>query len=246
MTTPDSSSERPPPPAGIVARLARAGGTLLGAVQGLGVALFRSVRSIWRWGEAAGAERRRVQRRAQDTLPSLYERYPNARQATRRTRGLAVVPLEEIVGTERHPSQNTADFLPLPQLRGRNWAARWQRINGAMDRLAVLPPVSLLKIGNEYYVSDGHNRVAAALRAGAVGIDAEVTELILPGTEAEPAPENVGSTLASSGLLRDAGSGRLSRTAAPVDVSDQLDRSEILHASGPDAHPPAEHAEPKE
>ena len=216
---------------------------MLGTAQGLLLTLVRGVASLWRWREAAEARRRHAQQRAQDVLPSLYQRYPNARQATRRTRGLVVVPLDEIVGTERNPSQNTADFLPLPQLRGMNWRARWQRITGAMDRLTVLPPVSLLKVGNEYYISDGHNRVAAALREGAVGIDADVTELILPGTDAGPAPESVGSTLSSSALLRDAGSGRLSRTAAARDDADSLGRAELLHATGPDAHSHGERAQ---
>ena len=54
-------------------------------------------------------------------LPSLYDRHPAATTALRRPRGLQVVPMDQIVGTTRHPSQNTADFLPLPGLRGRNW-----------------------------------------------------------------------------------------------------------------------------
>src|SRR5687767_11084370 len=72
-------------------------------------------------------------------LPSLYELHPEATTAARRALGLQAVPLDKIVGTLRRPSQNTADFLPLPLLRGNNWAGRWQRILRATDRLDVLP-----------------------------------------------------------------------------------------------------------
>jgi hypothetical protein len=75
--------------------------------------------------------RRGLLRREAPVLPSLYDRYPGATAALRRPRGLRVVPIERIVGTARHPSQNTADFLPLPHLRGRNWRARWDRIRRA-------------------------------------------------------------------------------------------------------------------
>jgi ParB-like chromosome segregation protein Spo0J len=39
-----------------------------------------------------------------------------------------------------------------------------------------LPPVQLLKVGTQYFVVDGHKRVAAARRTGAV-VDAIVVEL---------------------------------------------------------------------
>lgn len=222
---------------GPVAATARAAGALFGFVQvGFGVATGGVRLLLAKTGDVRDS-RRRAQERSHQTLRSLYEQYPDARQAARRQRGVMVVPLDEIVGTERHPSQNTADFLPLPQLRGRNWAARWQRINRAMERLAVLPPVSLLKIGDEYFVSDGHNRVAAALRAGAVGIDAEVTELILPGVPSGPPPENVASSLAEGMLLREAATGRFSRTAETGELSETIDMEEILRTPRGDEDP---------
>jgi hypothetical protein len=146
-------------------------------------------------------------------LPSLYDRYPHASSATRRMRGLQIVPVERIVGTTRHPSQVTDEFLPLPELRGQNWRSRSQRIRAAVDRLAVLPPVDLIKVGDDYFVTDGHNRVAAAREAGMVGIDADVTELIIPGVAADPAPESSTTSLLENRTLRDAGAGRLSPTA---------------------------------
>ncbi|MDP9270527.1 MAG: hypothetical protein M3P14_06070 [Chloroflexota bacterium] len=152
-------------------------------------------------------------RTAREPLPSLFDRHPDALAGSRHPRGLQAVPLEAIVGTARHPSQNTADFLPLPQLRGSNWESRWQRIQEATKRLAILPAVDLLKVGDEYWVVDGHNRIAAALRDGAAAIDADVTELLVPGTTAERHLGASQMSMLGSEELRQAGEGRFSPTA---------------------------------
>jgi hypothetical protein len=178
------------------------------------------VRSVGRRLRAIGRPR---------ILPSLFERHPHAGAAMRRPLGLRVVPIEQIVGTARNPSQNTDDFLPLPQLRGRNWAARWQRLKRAMADLVTLPPVDLLQVGDEYWVVDGHNRVAAARRNGSVGIDADVVELLLPGVES-PAetPHSVAGTVAAADELRQAAVGRQSRTAMHRPSIDEVHRADLL------------------
>ena len=112
------------------------------------------------------------------------------------------------MGTARHPTQNTADFLPLPQLRGRNWEGRWQRLQQAMRQLIVLPPIEVLQVGSEYWIVDGHNRVAAARRIGAADMDADVTELMLPGTAASTHIGSMPTTMLGSEELRQAGEGR--------------------------------------
>jgi hypothetical protein len=161
-------------------------------------------------------------------LPSIYDRYPEATRAPRRRVGVTTVPLDRIVGTMRHPSQNTADFLPLPRLRGENWRARWQRITRAMDSLATLPPVDLVQVGDEYFVADGHNRVAAARHADGVEIDADVTQLVMPGVA------TTGQTAVDTGWLADgqqvrmAGQGRHSRTVAPRLSGERVSRRDLL------------------
>lgn len=161
-------------------------------------------------------------------LPSLFERHPEASSAPRRPVGLRSVPIEQIVGTMRHPSQNTMDFLPLPRLRGENWRARWQRINRAMNRLDTLPPVDLVQVGDEYYVADGHNRVAAAREADAVEIDADVTQLLVPGVARPAAAHYDAGSLYGAEEVRQAASGRLSRTVEQRPPSDRLSRQDLL------------------
>jgi hypothetical protein len=183
-----------------------------------------------------------------EPLPSLYDRHPRAATALRRPRGLQIVAIDQIVGTTRHPSQNTTDFLPLPSLRGKNWEARWQRIRGAVDKLRMLPAVDLVQVGDEYYVADGHNRVAAALQADAVAIDADVTELILPGvaTSAESGThQDAASLLLGADELRQAGTGRQSRTAEHRPLVDELRREQLTRGSQEaDPDPGAEAASP--
>lgn len=188
------------------------------------------------------AERRAQRARSRATLQSLYDLYPAATAATRRGRRLVVVPVERIVGTARQPSQNTADFKPLPELRGRNWLARWQRITRAIDRMALLPPVELLKVGDDYFVVDGHNRVAAALERGVVAIDADVTELMVPAVE--PGSDEGeyqlggGATLVGGDELRQAATGRQSRTAEHRMAADEVSRGDLVRDDPPDAEPP--------
>lgn len=190
------------------------------------------VRRAWhllqeRW---PGAAERAASR---SVLPSLYDRHADLARAPQRRIGLRSVALEDIVGTMRHPTQNTADFLPLPQLRGENWRGRWQRISGAMDRLETLPPVELVQVGDEYYVADGHNRVAAARRAGAVEVDADVVQLVVPGMT-QPGRARIGAgTLIGGESLRAAGAGRYSRTVEQRSPSDLLNREDLVRNAGP-------------
>ncbi|HEX7172932.1 MAG TPA: hypothetical protein VF365_10035 [Candidatus Limnocylindria bacterium] len=188
-------------------------------------ALAGRLRQAIRGRRGAPKGRRAAER---GVLPSLFERHPEASRAPRRAIGLRSVALDRIVGTMRHPSQNTADFLPLPRLRGENWRGRWQRIVRATDRLATLPPIELVQVGDEYYVADGHNRVAAARRAGALEIDADVTQLLVPGvTRPAPLSFDAGS-LYGAEEVRQAAGGRLSRTVERRPTGDFLTRRDLV------------------
>ncbi len=68
-------------------------------------------------------------------------------------------------------------------------------------------------MGDDYWVVDGHNRVAAALYSGQVEIDAVVEDLRLPGMAVEPR-QPIAAVLQGSLDVREAGAGRLTRTTA--------------------------------
>jgi hypothetical protein len=192
----------------------------------VGALIGRAVATWWARGERGRSRRRAV-------LPSLYDRHPAASSAPRRRVGVRTIPLDKVVGTLRHPSQNTADFLPLPRLRGSNWLGRWQRLTRATDRLEMLPPIDVVQVGDEYWVEDGHNRVAAALRAGAAEIDADTTQLLVPGVQIPDRGWLDASSVVGGEELRQAAAGRHSRTVEQRTVADETSRTDLLR--GPDA-----------
>ena len=170
-------------------------------------------------GERDGARVRRVRRMGRAPLTNLWDVHPELRRASIRELGLQLVRVEDIKGTavEGQP-QRGGDFLPLKDRRSDDWRGRWQRILNALDRLDTLPPVELIRFGDEFWVVDGHNRVAAALYNGQVELDAVVEELRLPGVSSTAdTPTALASVLQGSLDLRAAGTGRLSRTAQRPD-----------------------------
>jgi hypothetical protein len=91
-----------------------------------------------------------------------------------RSLGLQVVPLELIVGTVDRGRDFDRRFRPTSgRVRG-----RWEQIAEAMRRGQALPPVDLIRIGEIYFVRDGHHRVSVARALGRVEIDAYVTEVV--------------------------------------------------------------------
>ena len=161
------------------------------------------------WALRESAIERRVRRQAREPLLNLYEAYPEARLASPRELGLRFVPAEEILGTAvAGMAQRGGDFLPLKPFRGENWEGRWQRIRDANKRLQPLPPVDLIKFGGEYWVVDGHNRVAATLYANGTGLDAMVTELVPLDGRTSERPTNLLAFLRAGGELRAVVSGR--------------------------------------
>ncbi len=179
-------------------------------------------------GERPGARVRRVRRKGRAPLPNLWDDHPETSRASIRELGLRSVTVDEIKGTAvAGPAQRGGDFLPLRDRRGDDWRGRWRRILEANERLESLPPVELIKFGGDYWVVDGHNRVAAALYIGQGEIDGVVQELRLPGMPVEPKPP-IASVLEGSLDLRAAGAGRLTRTA---------DRPLDLESARPHVHP---------
>jgi hypothetical protein len=88
--------------------------------------------------------------------------------------GLHVVPLDAIVGTIDRARDFDRHFRPT----SRRVRSRWEQIAGAMRRGDALPPVDLLKVGELYFVRDGHHRVSVASALGLSDIDAYVTEVV--------------------------------------------------------------------
>jgi len=87
--------------------------------------------------------------------------------------GLVTVAIEKIVGTVNRSQDFDRNFLPLRKVT----MERWLRIVKARYRGESLPPVELRKIGEAYFVVDGHHRISVARQQGQEFIDAYVTEM---------------------------------------------------------------------
>lgn len=87
-------------------------------------------------------------------------------------RGIKTVEVEKIVGSLNRYQQFDRAFLPLSS----HIANRWQNIDLAFYKDFNLPPVVLYKVGEVYFVVDGHHRVSVARKQGQLFIEAEVRE----------------------------------------------------------------------
>jgi hypothetical protein len=90
-----------------------------------------------------------------------------------RSVGVEVVALDAIVGTVDRERDFDRSFRPTS---GRV-RSRWENIAAAMRRGEPMPPVDLVRIGEIYFVRDGHHRVSVARALGHRDIDARVTEV---------------------------------------------------------------------
>lgn len=86
--------------------------------------------------------------------------------------GLQVIPLDAIVGSVGRGGEFDRRFRPAGGVRG-----RWERIDAARRRGDAMPPIEVYKIGELYFVKDGHHRVSVARALGDKDIDAYVREV---------------------------------------------------------------------
>jgi hypothetical protein len=94
--------------------------------------------------------------------------------------GLRTIPLDNIVGTV----DSTRDFDRRFRPTSGRVRERWERLALAQRRGEPMPPIDVYRVGDLYFVVDGHHRVSIALATGAKTIEANVTEVLtqLPPT----------------------------------------------------------------
>jgi hypothetical protein len=119
---------------------------------------------------AALARRLRREPPARGQLPVYDEQALEGMRAQRR-RGIREIPLEAICGTVEPTRATLFDRCFRPATIARR---RWERLWVAEHRGEVLPPITVVPIGELYAIRDGHHRVSVARARGAVTIDAAV------------------------------------------------------------------------
>jgi hypothetical protein len=104
-------------------------------------------------------------------LPVYDQHAPGG--AARPRFGIRAIPLAAIRGTLEPNKATLFDRCFRPAASARS---RWQRLWLAEHRGAVLPPISVVAVGDVYAVRDGHHRVSVARARGALTIDATIDQ----------------------------------------------------------------------
>ncbi len=80
------------------------------------------------------------------------------------------IPLEKIVGSVNRTSDFSRNFLP----RHESDLFRWASVRSGVESLVGLPPIDAYRVGDLYFILDGHHRVSVAKELGAKTIQGYV------------------------------------------------------------------------
>jgi len=89
--------------------------------------------------------------------------------------GLQMIPMDRIVGSVGRYQDFDRAFLPAQEYIRERWRSVYQEVQGK-----GLPPIEVYKVGDAYFVRDGHHRVSVLKEMGAIDVEAYVTEFETP------------------------------------------------------------------
>jgi len=89
-------------------------------------------------------------------------------------RGVEEVPIDRIAGTLGREREFNRAFLP----REEALRERWDDIKDLAEGPKGFPPLELYKVGDTYFVVDGHHRVSVAKSLGTPSVEAHVKEFL--------------------------------------------------------------------
>ncbi len=86
--------------------------------------------------------------------------------------GIQTVRLDAIIGSQGRYQNFTRHFFP----REESLRSRWKDIDGVIASGKILPPVTLYKVCDAYFVKDGHHRISVARAKKQNAIEARIYE----------------------------------------------------------------------
>ncbi len=122
-------------------------------------ARFQEIFSTFRWSNP--------------DLLSFYEVTKLIKPEAEYYKGMKTIPVNKIIGSESRYHDFSSAFYP----KNSHLKNRWESIDAARLDNVILPPISVYKLGEWYFVRDGNHRVSVARTKGIDFIDAEVVEL---------------------------------------------------------------------
>ncbi len=112
-----------------------------------------------------------------EALPTLNQATAGRAIADTQYVGVQQVSLSQIKGTASEA--RSRDFDANFRLTNSHSRSRLEGVRNARRQLASLPPISLVAVGDTYYVQDGHHRVSVFRDCEQTSIKAHVTVLQL-------------------------------------------------------------------
>lgn len=106
-------------------------------------------------------------------LLSFYEVTKLIKPESQSYKGMQTIEVKNIIGSENRYHDFSSAFLP----KNNSLERKWKNIDAARLDDIPLPPISVYKLGQWYFVRDGNHRVSVAKAKGQEFIDAEVVEL---------------------------------------------------------------------
>ena len=122
-------------------------------------AVFQNIFSTFRWSNP--------------DLLSFYEVTKLIKPEAEAYKGMQTIPVRNIIGSENRYHDFSSAFYP----KNVSLQRRWESVDAANIDDVILPPISVYKLGQWYFVRDGNHRVSVARSRGVEFIDAEVVEL---------------------------------------------------------------------
>ena len=104
-----------------------------------------------------------------ENSPKQFEENRSINLRNKRFMGIQDIRLDKIIGTLGRETDFDKSFRPLKKHLRDRWVSAFLRL--AADRWQ---PITVHKVGEFYYVEDGHHRVSVALSTGMIFIEAEV------------------------------------------------------------------------
>ena len=108
-------------------------------------------------------------------LPDLAEALNGYTRSIQHDCGIRIVQTRQIVGSVGRHHDFDRTFMPKRD----GSKERWMRIDHAVRRGTSLPPLELIKVGDQYYVEDGNHRVSVANFHNQQFLEARVREITL-------------------------------------------------------------------
>jgi hypothetical protein len=117
----------------------------------------------------------RVTRRPSQTLLPFEPIRARLPRVNGLERNAQTIPLAQIAGSLDRWQEFDREFRPLSQSLQERWIGIAQ-----LSQTAGWPPIRVRRLGDIYFVEDGHHRVSVARQLGFSDIEAVVTEYPIP------------------------------------------------------------------